>query len=78
MNMGILSFGHWVVVGLVVFLLFGPGRISDIMGDLGVGIRSFRDELTGVGERQEPVAPQGNAVLDAGSAEPGAGQIEPE
>lgn len=76
--MGMLSFGHWIVVGLVVFLLFGPGRISDIMGDLGAGIRTFRDELTGAGERQEPVAPQGNAVLDAASGEPGAGQFEPE
>jgi len=75
MNMGMLSFGHWIVVALVVFLLFGPGRISDIMGDLGVGIRTFRDELTGAGEREEPVAPQGNPVLDAASAEPGVSQI---
>lgn len=76
--MGMLSFGHWIVVGLVVFLLFGPGRISDILGDLGVGIRTFRDEMTGAGEREEPVAPQGNAVLDAANAEPGASPIERE
>ena len=76
--MGMLSFGHWIVVGLVVFLLFGPGRLTDIMGDLGVGIRTFRDEMTGGGEREEPVAPQGNAVLDAARAEPGASPIKRE
>ena len=43
--MGSLSFGHWVIVLLVVLLLFGRGRISETMGDFGKGIRSFRKGL---------------------------------
>ena len=54
--MGILSFGHWMVVLLAGFLLFGPGRIAGIMGDLGLGIRSFRDGVTGAGEAEDPAA----------------------
>lgn len=43
--MGSFSFAHWVVVGLVVLVLFGRGRISETMGDFGKGIKSFRKGL---------------------------------
>ncbi|MBC7986703.1 MAG: twin-arginine translocase TatA/TatE family subunit [Sphingomonadaceae bacterium] len=43
--MGGLSIWHWVIVGVVVLLLFGKGRISDVMGDLAKGITSFRKGL---------------------------------
>jgi sec-independent protein translocase protein TatA len=34
-----------LIILLVVVLLFGPGRIGKIAGELGNGIRSFRDGL---------------------------------
>lgn len=40
-----MSIGHWVVVALIVLLLFGRGKISDIMGDFAKGIRSFKKGL---------------------------------
>ena len=40
-----LSFWHLVLVLLVVFVLFGAGKLPQVMGDLGKGIRSLRDEL---------------------------------
>jgi len=40
--MGGLSIWHWLVVGLVVMLLFGKGRFSDMMGDVAKGIKSFK------------------------------------
>jgi sec-independent protein translocase protein TatA len=43
--MGSFSISHWVVVLLVVLILFGKGRISDVMADLGNGLRSFREGL---------------------------------
>lgn len=43
--MGGLSVSHWAIVLLVVFVLFGRGRISDVMGDFGKGLSSFRKEL---------------------------------
>lgn len=40
--MGSMSIWHWLLVALVVMLLFGRGRISDMMGDLAKGIKSFK------------------------------------
>ena len=43
--MGMLSIWHWVIVLLLVVLLFGRGRISALLEDMGQGIGSFRREL---------------------------------
>lgn len=32
---------------LVVVLLFGPGRIAKVAGELGKGIKEFKDGLSG-------------------------------
>ena len=40
--MGAFSIWHWIMVGVVVLLLFGKGRISDVMGDVAKGIKSFK------------------------------------
>lgn len=44
--MGGLSLWHWLVVGIVVLLLFGKGRFSDMMGDVAKGIKSFKKGMT--------------------------------
>ncbi len=36
-----------VVILVIVLLLFGVGRIGKIAGELGSGIRSFRQGLSG-------------------------------
>ena len=43
--MGGLSLWHWVIVALVILVLFGRGKISEMMGDFGKGIKSFRRGL---------------------------------
>ena len=43
--MGGLSLWHWLVVVIIVLLLFGKGRISDMMGDLGKGLKSFKQGM---------------------------------
>ena len=43
--MGGLSLWHWLVVIILVLLLFGRGRISDLMGDLGKGLKSFKQGM---------------------------------
>lgn len=40
--MGGLSVWHWLVVGIVILLLFGKGRFSDMMGDVAKGLKSFK------------------------------------
>jgi sec-independent protein translocase protein TatA len=41
--MGSFSIWHWIVVGAIALLLFGgKGKISDLMGDVAKGIKSFK------------------------------------
>jgi len=35
-----------IIILVIVLLLFGPGRIGKIAGELGKGIKSFRDGLS--------------------------------
>ena len=34
-----------IILLVIVLLIFGPGRIAKIFGELGKGIRSFRDSV---------------------------------
>lgn len=40
--MGSFSIWHWMIVLVIVLVLFGRGRVSEIMGDFGKGIKSFK------------------------------------
>ena len=42
-----------IIIGLVIILLFGVGRIGKIAGELGGGIRSFKKGLKGDEETPE-------------------------
>jgi sec-independent protein translocase protein TatA len=44
--MGGLSIWHWLVVGVIILLLFGKGRFSDMMGDVAKGIKSFKKGMS--------------------------------
>ncbi|MBI3361935.1 MAG: twin-arginine translocase TatA/TatE family subunit [Chloroflexi bacterium] len=39
-----------IIIFAIVVLLFGVGRIGQIAGELGKGVRSFREGLSGTGE----------------------------
>jgi len=57
-----MSIVHWLIVLVVVLILFGRGRISEMMGDFGKGISSFKKGLNETDEtvksvRIEPPAP---------------------
>lgn len=45
-------------LGLVVLVLFGKGRISEMMGDFGKGINSFKKGLAEDDNAAKPAAPQ--------------------
>jgi len=49
-----MSLLHWLVVGLIVLLLFGRGRLPALMTDVAKGIKSFR---AGMREDDEVVPP---------------------
>jgi len=45
MRFGGLGGFEWIIILLIIILLFGPGRIGKIAGEIGQGIKSFRDGL---------------------------------
>ena len=44
--MGGLSIWHWIIVIGVVLLLFGRGKISELMGDVAQGIKAFKKGMS--------------------------------
>ena len=44
--MGGFSIWHWLVVGIIILLLFGKGRFSEMMGDIAKGLNSFKKGMT--------------------------------
>jgi sec-independent protein translocase protein TatA len=51
-----LSFQHILILLVVVLLLFGRNKISDLMGDFAKGIKSFKKGMQDddVAEKPEP------------------------
>ena len=67
--MGSFSLTHWLVVILVVVLLFGRGRISDLMGDFAKGINSLKKGLSD-NDAPTPPAAAPPQVTNAGQPQP--------
>jgi len=56
--MGSFSIWHWMLFGAVALLLFGgKGKISDIMGDVAKGIKSFKKGMSEDDADVTPAAP---------------------
>jgi sec-independent protein translocase protein TatA len=51
--MGSFGLPEIILILVVVLLLFGPGRIGKVAGELGSGIRNFRKGLSGEDEKTE-------------------------
>jgi sec-independent protein translocase protein TatA len=43
--MGSFSLWHWMIVLVVVLVLFGKGRVADVMGEFGKGLKSFKQGM---------------------------------
>ena len=59
-----MSFGVWqiLILAVVVLVLFGRGRISEMMGDFGKGISSFKK---GMNEDVEETSTSKPAQIEA-------------
>jgi len=42
-----------LIILVIIVILFGPGRIGKVAGELGKGIRSFRDGLSNKDEEDK-------------------------
>ena len=63
--MGSFSIWHWLIVIVVVMLLFGRGKISELMGDVAQGIKAFKKGMTDDEvAKTEPGKPDQVKVID--------------
>jgi sec-independent protein translocase protein TatA len=42
-----------LIILVIIVILFGPGRIGKVAGELGKGIRSFKDGLSNKDEKKD-------------------------
>lgn len=53
-----LSVGHLLVVAVVALVLFGRGKVSSLMGEVGKGITAFKK---GINDGAKEIADDGTA-----------------
>lgn len=58
--MGLPRGAEWIIILVIVILLFGPGRIGKLSGELGKSIKAFRDGLTSDKNDDQPTDSDGN------------------
>ena len=68
-----MSLGPWqlIIIALVILVLFGRGRISEMMGDFGKGINSFKKGMNedDKGESSSASKPSGELEAPASTAD---------
>ncbi|HKR90747.1 twin-arginine translocase TatA/TatE family subunit [Novosphingobium sp.] len=70
--MGSLSIWHWLIVLVIVLVLFGRGRVSEIMGDFGKGVKSFKEGMNE--EERKSSTPPAQISSQSGNASPTASE----
>jgi len=77
--MGSLSIWHWIIVIAVVLLLFGRGKISELMGDVAQGIKAFKKGMSEDEVEKTEVPPVDPKTIDHQPPAPAAtAQPQPE
>ena len=51
-----IGVGELLIILLIVLVVFGAGRLTEIGGSLGKGIRAFKDGVAGKGEETKSEA----------------------
>jgi sec-independent protein translocase protein TatA len=58
--LGLPRGAEWIVILIIILLLFGPGRIGKVAGELGKGIKAFREGINTKEEDKESTDANGN------------------
>ena len=62
--MGSFSIWHWLIVLVVVLLLFGRGKIPELMGDVAKGIKSFKKGISDEDDNDAPSTTSSSKTVD--------------
>ncbi|CAO3447277.1 twin-arginine translocase TatA/TatE family subunit [Azospirillum largimobile] len=71
--MGSFSIWHWLIVLVIVLLLFGAGKLPNVMGDIAKGVKAFKSGLKDEeNEAQAAPAQAPPAAINPAPAQPAA------
>ncbi len=59
-----LSISHLIVVLAIILVLFGAGKLPNVMGDIGKGIRNFRKNIKDESEEAKKISHQNQENKD--------------
>ncbi|KJF70492.1 MULTISPECIES: twin-arginine translocase TatA/TatE family subunit [Rhizobium/Agrobacterium group] len=62
--MGSFSVWHWLIVLVIVLVLFGRGKIPELMGDVAKGIKSFKKGMSDEDQTTPPPADVNAKTVD--------------
>jgi sec-independent protein translocase protein TatA len=62
--MGSFSVWHWLIVLVIVLVLFGRGKIPELMGDVAKGIKSFKKGMSDEDQTPPPPADVNGKTVD--------------
>ncbi|HAV77728.1 MAG TPA: twin-arginine translocase TatA/TatE family subunit [Anaerolineae bacterium] len=60
--LGLPRGAEWIIILIIIVLLFGPGRIGKISGEIGRSIKAFRDGLSSDKENDQSTDSDGNVT----------------
>ena len=52
------SISHLLVVLVIILVLFGAGKLPNVMGDIGKGIKNFRKNIKDENEETKKISDQ--------------------
>jgi sec-independent protein translocase protein TatA len=68
--MGTFSIWHWLIVLAIVILLFGRGKIPELMGDFAKGIKNFKKGMSDDDEPAKTASQPEPKAIDGSSGDP--------
>jgi sec-independent protein translocase protein TatA len=65
--MGSLSIWHWLIVLVIVMLVFGTKKLSNMGSDIGKAVKGFKDGVKGDEDKPAAQSPAPSQVTDKGT-----------
>ena len=65
--MGSFSIWHWLIVLVIVMLVFGTKKLSNMGSDIGKAVKGFKDGVKG--DEDKPVTPAAPGTIDVDAKE---------
>jgi len=69
---------HLLVIGVIVFLLFGAKRLPELGKGLGEGLKGFKEGIKGVSDPPPPAPPTVQQSVTPPPPPPASAPVEPQ